>query len=190
MTFSEDGSQLASASIDNTVIVWNTVTGDKIEQFETEVVKDDADSNPRISYNDDFDSVLKPGVLFDGTTSYALFDIQRLRLWNKKDWKESKMIQFTGGAVSSRVSHKQRSVSSKQGVLLYQAPPAPGPLYSTAPSDLKLDDGWVSWKTSRSLKLPGGNIPSSTAGKDNVLALGYEDGEVRFITIKPEEVHI
>lgn len=188
LTFSEDGSQLASASIDNTVIVWNAATGDKIEQFQTEVVKDDAHGNPNITYNEDFDAVHQPGVLFNGTTSYAICHHQRLRLMNRKDWKSSKMIQFTGPVVWSRISHEQKSVYSKQGVLQYQAA-SPGASSCISPSDLKLDDGWVSWKATRLLKLPEGNVPSIIAGKGNVLVLGYEDGEVRFITIKPEEIH-
>lgn len=188
LTFSEDGSRLASASIDNTVIVWNTATGDKIEQFETEVVKDDAHGNPNIWYNENFDAVYRPGVLFNGTTSYAICHHQRLRLMDRKNWKTSKMIQFSGPIIWSRISHDQQSVYSKHGVLQYQAS-SPGSPSCISPSDLKLDDGWVSWKATRLLKLPEGNIPSTIAGKGNVLVLGYDDGEVRFITIKPEEIH-
>ncbi|XHG03852.1 hypothetical protein AWENTII_007140 [Aspergillus wentii] len=181
LAFSDDGSRLVSGSIDSTVVVWNVATGDQIEQSESETVKDDIHGNPNVGYNENFEAVITAGVLFDGTTSYALCRHHRMRLLNRQDWKESKTIQFSGGRVWSRVDHEKRTVLSRQGVLQYQAPPALNTL-----SDLKLDDGWVSWKGTRMLKLPEGNVPSGVAAKDNVLVMGYEDGEVRFITIKPE----
>ena len=167
VAFSHDSQLLASASLDETVRLWNPATGDELRKLEGHT-----------------DSVLAVAFSHDSKLLASASADKTVRLWNPATGDELRKLDID--AVISRLSFSKDGlyVETDRGLLRIQSPYSSIlPLQSKPVCNVFVKECWVVQDMENLLWLPPNYRAISSALQGNILVLGHKSGQIIFLNL-------
>ena len=167
VAFSQDGSQLASASIDQTVRLWDPATGQEVQKLEGHT-----------------DGIMAVAFSQDGSQLASASGDQTVRLWDPATGQEMQKLEIGRIIDTLSFTNDNKVLLTNRGTIAIGKRSVLAPVANLSPNQTSMMCGsWIQQDGRDLLWLPQEYRSGLSAFHGNTFAFGLNSGQVSFIEL-------